>query len=69
GGGLKSLAHEIRGAAANIGALPLAELGRQLEKLAASGNWDEIESLAFSITDEFIRTGNFVTERTNRLKG
>jgi PAS domain S-box-containing protein len=69
GGGLKSLAHELRGAAVNIGALSLAELAGQVEKLSASGNWDEIESLASRITDEFIRTGNFVTERTNRLKG
>jgi Obg family GTPase CgtA-like protein len=69
GDGLKSLAHELRGTAANIGALPLAELGGQLEKLAASGNWDEIESLAARIADEFLRTGNFVTERTNRIHG
>jgi CheY-like chemotaxis protein/HPt (histidine-containing phosphotransfer) domain-containing protein len=69
GGGLKSLAHEIRGAAANIGAMPLAELGGRLEKLAASGNWDEIESLASRVADEFIRIGNFVTQRINRVKG
>jgi PAS domain S-box-containing protein len=69
GGGLKSLAHELRGTAANIGALPLAELGGRLEKLAASGNWDEIESLALRIADEFRRTSNFVAERGKRLKG
>ncbi len=68
GDGLKSLAHELRGAAANIGALPLAELGGQLENHAASGNWDEIESLASRIADEFLRTSNFVAERTQRLK-
>jgi PAS domain S-box-containing protein len=69
GGGLKSLAHELRGTAANIGALPLAELGGRLEKLAASGNWDEIESLASNIADEFRRNSKFVAERSTRLKG
>jgi PAS domain S-box-containing protein len=69
GGGLKRLAHELRGSAANIGALPLAELGGRLETLAASGKWDEIELLAACIADEFIRTGNFVTERMKHLKG
>jgi hypothetical protein len=49
--------------------MPLAELGGRLEKLAASGNWDEIESLASRVADEFIRIGNFVTQRINRVKG
>jgi HPt (histidine-containing phosphotransfer) domain-containing protein len=69
GDGLKSLAHEIRGATVNIGALPLAELAGQLEKLAGSGNWEEIELLAARIADEFLRTSSFVAERTKHLKG
>jgi PAS domain S-box-containing protein len=67
GDGLRSLAHELRGTAANIGALPLAELAGRMEKLAANGNWEEIETLATRIADEFIRTSSFVIERTKHL--
>ena len=69
GDGLKSLAHELRGVAASIGALPLAELAGQLEKLAPTGQWNEIESLAVRVAEEFIRTSNFVTEHTKHRKG
>jgi len=68
GGALKSLAHELRGAASNIGALPLAEFARQLEGLAATGNWDEIERLAAHIDSEFVRTSDFVLQYNKHRK-
>ena len=68
GHGLKSLAHELRGAAANVGALPLAALARQLESHAASDNWGEIEPLAARIDNEAMRTIDFVAQHTEHRK-
>ena len=61
GGGLKPITHELRGAAANIGALPLAELAGRLESLAASDNRGEIDPLAARIDQEFDRINSFVS--------
>jgi len=69
GGKLRQVAHELRGAAANVGAVPLAELGGRLEALAARADWREIESLSADIDREFGRAGDFVsryTEKRNR---
>jgi HPt (histidine-containing phosphotransfer) domain-containing protein len=61
GGALKPITHELRGAAANIGALPLAEFAGRLESLAASDNWGEIDPLAARIDQEFDRINSFVS--------
>ena len=63
GHALKTIAHEIRGAAANVGATPLAELAERLEGISASGNWDEIELIASRIDNEFVRIPDFISRR------
>ena len=68
GDALKNIAHEFRGAAANVGALPLAELAGQLERLAASGNWSEIAALATRIDAEAIRAADFISHYIGRRK-
>ncbi len=65
---LKTIAHEIRGAAANVGAQPLAELAGQLERTAANDNWHEIEPLAARIDTECMRIADFVSQRTGHPK-
>jgi CheY-like chemotaxis protein/HPt (histidine-containing phosphotransfer) domain-containing protein len=66
---LKSVAHELRGASANVGALPLAEVAGQMEKYAASGNWGEIGSAAARIDSECIRAIDFIARRNEHRKG
>jgi len=66
GGKLRQVAHELRGAAANVGAVPLAELGGKLETLAAAADWREIESMAADIDREFGRAGDFVSRYTEQ---
>ena len=68
GGSLKIITHELRGAATNVGALPLAELGRRLENLAPSCNWSEIETLATLVDREFDNIIRFVSDYTQRRK-
>jgi CheY-like chemotaxis protein/HPt (histidine-containing phosphotransfer) domain-containing protein len=68
GGGLKAITHELRGAATNVGALPMAELGGQLENLAPSRNWSEIEPLAMLVDREFDNIICFVSDYTQRRK-
>ena len=65
---LKTIIHEIRGAAANVGAQPLAELAGQLERIAANGNWKEIELLAARVDNECMRISDFISRRTEHLK-
>jgi PAS domain S-box-containing protein len=66
GDGLKRLGHELRGAASNVGALPLMELAGQLENLAQSDDWNEIEALARRIGEEIVRTRHFASQCTQR---
>ena len=68
GGSLTIIAHELRGAATNVGALPLAELGGRLENLAPSCNWSEIETLATLVDREFDNIIRFVSDYTQRRK-
>jgi CheY-like chemotaxis protein/HPt (histidine-containing phosphotransfer) domain-containing protein len=63
---LKGLAHELRGASANVGALALADLAGQLEKLSPGRNWVEIEALVTRIDEESTRTIEFIFRRTGR---
>ena len=64
GGGLKSIAHELRGTATNVGANSLYEFANRMETIAADGNWDEIGSLAVRIDGEIVRNREFITCRT-----
>ncbi len=66
GSALKPITHELRGAAANVGALPLAEFAGCLESLASSGNWAEIEALAARVDQEFDRIDNFISRHAQR---
>jgi hypothetical protein len=68
GHGLKGIAHELRGSAVNVGALPLADLAGQMEGFAARDDWDAIVLLAAHIEREIVRTSEFVSRRTaNRI--
>jgi CheY-like chemotaxis protein len=68
GQALNGLAHELRGAATNVGALSLAELASRLKGTVASGNWREIEELAVRIDEEITRTSEFICQRTTQRK-
>jgi signal transduction histidine kinase/CheY-like chemotaxis protein/HPt (histidine-containing phosphotransfer) domain-containing protein len=68
GGSLKIITHELRGAATNVGALPLVELGGRLENLAPGCNWSEIETLATLVDREFDNIIRFVSDYTQRRK-
>ncbi len=68
GGNLKIITHELRGAATNVGALPMAELGGRLENLAPGCNWSEIEPLATLVDREFDNIIRFVSDYTQRRK-
>ncbi|MDQ6950858.1 MAG: response regulator [Mariprofundales bacterium] len=41
---MKAHGHEMKGAAANIGLFPIADIGQRLEQLAGEGAWDAIET-------------------------
>ena len=43
--GLSSLAHELKGSAANMGAVRLAELARHIEHATQSGDWPLLDEL------------------------
>ena len=68
GTALKSHAHELRGAAINVGAMVLADLASQLEGLAATGAWAEIETLADCIDKEITSASEFISQRTAQRK-
>ena len=63
---LKSIAYDLRGAAANVGAEPLVELARQLETLAPGEDWDEIEALVRRIDGQCSRTSDFISGYTGQ---
>ncbi|MCE9570900.1 MAG: PAS domain S-box protein [Rhodocyclales bacterium] len=65
---LKPITHELRGAAANVGALPLAELAGRLENLAPGRNRSEIEPLAARVDEEFDRIDDFIAGYAKRPK-
>ncbi len=60
---IKAVAHEIKGAAYNVGAVILAKLTEQLEQISAQQNWSEIEALAIQIYAEIDRTKHFIENR------
>jgi PAS domain S-box-containing protein len=68
GGALKPITHELRGAAANVGARPLAELAGRLEDIAPNGDWNEIEHLAARVDQECDRIRDFVAQYAKRPK-
>ena len=57
---LKAIAHEIKGSSYNVGALTLATLAEQLEKIAVEKNWLEIEQLTAQIQIEMDRAQHFI---------
>ncbi|MBF0285287.1 MAG: PAS domain S-box protein [Magnetococcales bacterium] len=60
-GDVEDLAHEMKGACANLGAAQMAQVARRLERLAAAGDWQEIPACldalerAFHKVEEFVR--------------
>jgi CheY-like chemotaxis protein/HPt (histidine-containing phosphotransfer) domain-containing protein len=68
GNALKAITHELRGAAANVGASPMNELAGRLENLVPGGNWSEIEPQAALVDCEFDRIDSFVARYAQRGK-
>jgi CheY-like chemotaxis protein/HPt (histidine-containing phosphotransfer) domain-containing protein len=68
GSALKAITHELRGAAANVGASPMSELAGRLENLVPGGNWSEIEPQAALVDCEFDRIASFVARYAQRGK-
>ena len=60
---VKSVAHEIKGASYNVGAVILAKLSEKLEVVAAQQNWVEIENLTAKIETELDRVEEFIKSR------
>ena len=54
-------AHKIRGGAVNLTATPLAEAAKQMEKLAANLNFDELTENILNFENEFKRLKEFVS--------
>ena len=57
---LKTIAHEIKGSSYNVGALGLAALSEQLERISVEKNWIEIEKIIAKIHTEINRTQHFI---------
>ncbi len=57
---VKAVAHEIKGASYNVGAIILAALAEQLEVVAVQQSWVEIEYLAAKIQTELNRVERFI---------
>jgi CheY-like chemotaxis protein/HPt (histidine-containing phosphotransfer) domain-containing protein len=68
GSALKAITHELRGAAANVGASPMSELAGRLENMVPGGNWSEIEPQAALVDREFDRIDGFVDRYAQRGK-
>ena len=68
GSALKAITHELRGAAANVGASPMSELAGRLENMVPGGNWSEIEPQAALVDHEFDRIDSFVARYAQRGK-
>ena len=68
GSALKAITHELRGAAANVGAVPMAELAARLEQMVPGGNWSEIEPQATLVVHEFDRIDGFIARYAQRGK-
>ena len=68
GSALKAITHELRGAAANVGASPMSELAGRLESMVPGGNWSEIEPQAALVDREFDRIDGFVARYAQRGK-
>jgi signal transduction histidine kinase/DNA-binding response OmpR family regulator/HPt (histidine-containing phosphotransfer) domain-containing protein len=63
-GGLRKAAHTFKGASANIGAQPLAELCRQLEALGEAGRAEGAGQRLEQLEREFARVKNEVEKQT-----
>ncbi len=61
---LKSLAHELKGSSANMGALPLSKLAEQLEHHVMENRFDDIHKLNTAIDDEIERVKLFIKQKT-----
>lgn len=57
---IKAIAHEIKGSSYNVGALKLATLAEQLEKISLDKNWPEVEQLTAQIHIEMDRAQHFI---------
>ena len=68
GSALKAITHELRGAAANVGATTMTDLAGRLENQVPAGNWSEIELQAALIDREFDRIDSFVARYAQRGK-
>jgi HPt (histidine-containing phosphotransfer) domain-containing protein len=65
GNNLKSLAHELKGSASNMGASSLAALGELIEIEAEGRDWARIEQLAAEVDQEISRVMDFVERYGN----
>jgi len=68
GSALKAITHELRGAAANVGATPMTELAARLEQMVPTANWGEIEAQAALVDREFDRIDSFLARYAQRGK-
>jgi CheY-like chemotaxis protein/HPt (histidine-containing phosphotransfer) domain-containing protein len=57
---IKAIAHEIKGSSYNVGALKLATLAEELEKISLDKNWPEVEKLTAQIHIEMDRAQHFI---------
>lgn len=62
---ITKITHNIKGSSANIGAEILRELCRQLENIASTKNWADIETLATKVEQELNRVKAFIENRIN----
>jgi HPt (histidine-containing phosphotransfer) domain-containing protein len=53
-------AHTLKGSSGNMGADNLSEQSCQLQKIAASADWDAIEKLRDTIRQEFVKVEKFL---------
>jgi PAS domain S-box-containing protein len=67
GPGIPAIAHELIGTAGNVGAHPLAALGRQLSDAARSGDRDGVRAAVSAIVDERRRIQKYIEERNRQL--
>jgi CheY-like chemotaxis protein/HPt (histidine-containing phosphotransfer) domain-containing protein len=68
GSALKAITHELRGAAANVGATPMTELAAGLEQMVPTADWGEIEPQAALVDREFDRIDSFLARYAQRGK-
>jgi PAS domain S-box-containing protein len=57
---LKAVAHEIKGASFNVGAILTANIAEQLEQAAAAQDWTKSDSLYAQLQTEMVRVKQFI---------